>query len=155
MKYQSTTIYILKALIPFTEENLKLSFKPGLFFADIAKNRNISEKAVRSSLRRAVSSGLVEYNENGIPKLTNQGERVLRPFRAKHLKWSKLMVIFDIPEPDRWKRRQLRAILNEFKFRQVQKSVWISSYDSRTFLKKELKTLNLGKEVKIFEAFEI
>ncbi len=62
------------------------------------------------------------------------------------------MVIFDIQETDRHKRRQLRTLLRQLEFEQIQKSVWSTSLDSRVYLIAEINRLGLKNEVKIFES---
>lgn len=160
-KYKSPTHYILAGLMPFTEANIKLSFKPNLFFNDLERLDRIKEykdsykptkSSVRSAYYRVVKKGLVEIDDDGIPKLTNDGLKTLKKFSSKRLNNSLLMVIFDIPEFDRKKRDRLRTILKELEFKQAQKSVWISSFDSREYLWLELKDQNLEKYVQIFES---
>ena len=65
------------------------------------------------------------------------------------------MVIFDIPEVNKYKRQQLRLLLKQLEFKQVQKSVWVSQKDSREYLNAEIKRLNLNKDVLLFECHSI
>lgn len=150
-KYKSTTHYLLAALIPYSEANLKLVFVPRAFFADLAKLDNIKQATLRSAYGRAIQQGLIEIDDHGVPRLTSKGQRKVRPYRSRKLKDAKLMVIFDIPEVDRWKRRQLRALLRELSFKQEQKSVWTTVLDHREYLKSEVAELGLEKSVRIFE----
>ncbi|MBW3568628.1 CRISPR-associated endonuclease Cas2 [Candidatus Parcubacteria bacterium] len=157
-KYRSPLHYILAGLIPYTEANVKLTFKPNQFFNDLEKldRIKINKKAIRSTYYRAVKNGLIEFSANGKnPRLTNKGQSKLMPFSPEKLENSSLMVIFDIPEKDRSKRRQLRILLRELAFSQVQKSVWISTFDSREYLKSEIKQNKLENFVQVFEAHRI
>lgn len=151
-KYKSTKHYILEALIPFSEPNMKLAFKPKLFFNDLDRLHAATEKAARNAFHRARKEGLIEVDDQGIPRLTNKGLNALQPFQAKQFSGGQLMVIFDIPESERWKRRQLRATLREFSFKQIQQSVWISDLDCAEYIKDQVKNLNLSKNVRIYEA---
>ncbi len=92
---------------------------------------------------------------NGQPVITEKGLRLIHPFCPKELKGSKLMIVFDIPEAERWKRNQLRVVLRQLKFVQVQKSVWITDYDVREYIEQEVKRLKLSNYIKMFQALSI
>ncbi len=157
VKYPTITYYLLGALVPYTEPNLKLSFQPSAFFDDLEKISRL--KASRASLRtayhRAIKKGLIELDGHGLPRLSAKGQRKIKPFHAKKLKGAKLMVVFDIPEIDRLKRNRLRLLLRELSFQQVQKSVWMSENDHREYLKAEIKEYKLEKYVEVLEARSI
>lgn len=150
-KYKSTTHYVIASLIPYTEPNLKLVFKPTEYFKEISKINKSSESAVRSAYYRAIKQNLVSIDENGDVRLTPKGRRYILPYVSKKLENAQIMVIFDIPEIDRWKRSKLRLLLKEFSFVQVQKSVWVTSLDCREFVKAGIEELNFMEEVKIYE----
>jgi DNA-binding transcriptional regulator PaaX len=152
---KSSTQYILEALIPYSKANMQLVFKPSKFFTELARLDQVREKTARTSFYRAIKKGLIELDDQGIPRLTNKGHRRVLPFSAPKLKGAQLMIIFDIPEADRWKRGHLRALLHELSFEQVQKSVWISPYDHRELLKMEIEELGLVKEIRLFEARDL
>lgn len=156
-KYSSATHYILAGLIPYTESNIKLSFKPSEFFNDLDKLDNVkaSRKVLQNAYYRAIKRGLVVFDEVGIPRLTPKAIRKIKPFKPKKLKSSKLMIIFDIPEAEKYKRNHLRTLLKELSFKQVQKSVWMSEYDTREYLHMEIKQYGLHPYVQIFEARSI
>ena len=61
------------------------------------------------------------------------------------------MIIFDIPEERAATRRRLRAVLHEWKFKQVQKSVWASQYDYRDALTSAIHELHLEDCVQLYE----
>lgn len=151
-KPKSATHYVLLSLIPFTEANLNLSFKPNKFFNELESLHKISANASRNALNRAHKSGLIEYDEQNIPRLTEKGHKKLRPYVSAQLEGSQVMVVFDIPEQERWKRRHMRTVLREFSFKQVQKSVWMSRLDCAGYIREEIDSLGLQGAVKIFEA---
>ncbi len=153
-KYRSSTHYILAGLIPYTEANLKLSFRPSAFLRDLEKLDHITmnKKALEGAYYRAIKRRLIKLDFNGIPRLTNKGIRKIQPYTPEKLKGSKLLVLFDIPEAERFKRTHLRLLLKELSFIQVQKSVWISDKDHRQYLKAEIKEYGLQDYVEIFEA---
>jgi hypothetical protein len=117
-KYKSTTYYILSGLIPYTEANLKLSFKPSAFFSDLEKLEkvNASQKSIKSAYYRAIKHGLIKQDGTGNPTLTKKGLKKVREYKPSKLKGSSLMVIFDIPENERYKRDRLRILLRELSF---------------------------------------
>jgi DNA-binding transcriptional regulator PaaX len=154
-KYKNTKHFIIASLVPFTDPNLKLIFKPSQFFKDMSALQNISENAARNAFYRLMKSGMVQMDDAGIPHITKKGLLALTPYTSKELKNSRIMVIFDIPEQERWKRRQLRSLLRELSFTQVQKSVWVSKYDSREYIKAEVQRLELEYAVFMYEARKI
>lgn len=60
-----------------------------------------------------------------------------------------LMVFFDIPESLRSSRDTLRKFLKEFGFEQLQKSIWISSYEATSEIKKFLNELRISEYVQL------
>lgn len=153
-KYRSTTHYVLSALIPYTESNLKLSFKPSVFFNDLEKLDQIKaqKNSVRTAYYRAVKQQLIELDNQGVPYLTEKGLRKVKPYKPRKLKGSLLMVIFDIPETERYKRQRLRLLLKELSFQKRQQSVWVSDKDHRQYLKAEIAEHGLKDYVEVFEA---
>lgn len=149
--------YVLSSLVPYTEANIKLAFKPNWFFDDLEKLDRVkaNKKALKTTYYRAIKNGLIEFGEPGLPRLTKNGELKLSLYEPKKLKNASLMLIFDIPEAEKSKRQHLRIILRQLKFRQIQKSVYVSNYDSRKYLKSELKKYHMEKYVKLFESHPI
>ena len=70
--YRSTTHYILSGLVPYTEANIKLAFKPSAFFNDLERldQEKRSAGTLRVSYYRAVKQGLVCLDDVGMPQLT-------------------------------------------------------------------------------------
>lgn len=154
MKNESTAIYLLKALIPYSRQNLALTFNPSKFFVDLEKTTGRSQRALRQSFDRAKRSGLI--SDDPVPSLTMKGRLKLSPFVAEHLgNQAKLMIIFDIPEQAHGKRDQLRRLLRNLDFQQIQKSVWVTQYDHRKVLVQAIEELELSGDVLLYECSPI
>lgn len=151
---RSSIGYILEALLPYSDANFKLLFKPHQFFKDLEKISNYKRRTIQNAFYELRKKGLIEF-EGGIPRLTEKGFTRLQAYKPSKLKNAYFMIIFDIPESERNKRQKLRLLLRELKFVQVQKSVWITQYDIRDYLKAEVKDLQLDEYVKVFEARQL
>ena len=148
-----TTKYVLKALIPYSKANLQLSFKPNYFFNELEKQSRTKERTLRSAYYRAVKQGLIQLDDNDVPRLTPKGLIATKAY--KPIKLSKdacILLVFDIPESERAKRTHLRALLRELSFKMIQQSVWMSRYDHRKYLRAEIKEYGLEDFVLIYEA---
>lgn len=157
-KYSSPMHYILSGLIPYTEANLKLAFRPHAFFNDLEKIDSIkaNKQSLKSAYYRAVKRGLIVLDDAGNPRLTEKGRRKIQPYKPVKLKiGARLIVIFDIPEQERYKRTRMRTLLRELSFQQIQKSVWESRYDHREYLRLEIAEMQLHEYVKVYEASQI
>lgn len=151
-----STKYLLQAFIPYTDANIQLAFKPAAFFDELGKKSKVKERSLRSAYYRAIKSGLLEIDDYGIPRLTNAGRLQIKLYRPKKLPTgAKLMIIFDIPETERYKRNHLRSLLKELSFKKVQQSVWVSQYDHREIVAAEIKEYKLQEYVYLFEALQI
>ena len=161
--------YVLESLVPYTEANMKLSFSPNTFFNDleridwlqkINKQRTVKYKpyrktSIRQAFYKAKQRGLIAY-ENDSVRLTEKGKTAIRPYKPKYLgARSYVIVSFDIPETQRYKRDTLRRLLRELKFEPVQQSVWRSKYDHVKLLQHESKRLKIEKYVNIYESIRI
>lgn len=154
---KSALRYVLEGLIPYTEANLKLAFKPSMFFDELdrlSSRHTYSRSAISQAYYRAKSEGYIEL-QDGMPILTTRGEQALQPHIPKIIGDSCVMVIFDIPEEQSVKRRYLRMLLRELKFVQIQKSVWTSNYDCANILEVELRENQLAPYVQLFESARI
>lgn len=153
---RSAMSYILESLVPFTNANLNLVFSPNRFFNELEKidaEQRYKRQTLRNSFYLAKRKGLIEFDDEGIPRLTEKGERHMTPYVPQKLSGdARLFVIFDIPETERRKRLRLRTILQELKFQQVQKSVWMTSYDHRNYLRAEIEYSGLAGYVEVYEA---
>lgn len=148
---RSVTHEVLKALIPYTEQNLKLVFKPALFFRDLERITQANRQTLATTLSRAKKRGLVEM-ENETPVLTSAGLHRIEPVLLPPLLNEYLLVAFDIPESRRYARNQFRAYLRSKGFRQLQKSLWISRLDYSQQIYVTAWRLRISKEVRIFRA---
>lgn len=146
---------VLLALVPYTRQNLLLAYHPEQFFTELEKSTNYSQKTLREAYRRIQKDKLVIISDNTV-HLTADGEKSVRPFIAQKLTGgAELMVIFDIPESKAHIRRQLRALLIELKFIQIQRSVWTTDKDHRMILRETVNELSAQDWVKIYEAAPI
>lgn len=152
MKQNSATHFLLSALVPYTKANLLLSYQPSKFFHELSKQQSLAQATLRTAYSRAIRNGLIELDDVGIPHLSNKALRLLRPYLSKTLPNSEVLVVFDIPESERWKRARLRAVLREFKFKPVQKSVLSSRMDCIDYLTEAQRELQLEDGMLIYEA---
>jgi len=149
---QSVLTTILKALIPYSRENLMLSFSPNRFFNELEKTSSYRQSTLKNAYWRAHRQGLIEETEK-TAKLTAKGLEEMRPFMAESLgKDARLMIIFDIPEIESAKRRRLRDLLKLWGFKQIQKSVWSTDSDFRDLLTETVTELKLGGYVEVYES---
>lgn len=149
MKKASILKELLEALIPFTENNLLLTFKPHVFFTELEKKTQANRNTLAATMSRARHNKLIRLDEDGIPKLTWRGKTKINQTLAEELHKQQLMVIFDIPEADRSKRHELRSYLISQQFRCTQKSVWVTKFNVIDELLEIVAELQLGKYVQI------
>lgn len=155
---QSTLHYVLSGLIPFTEANLNLTFRPHSFFNELERisKQSAAHSSFRAAYYRALKNKLIEIDADGIPRLTPNGQKRLRLYQPKTLdRGAKLLLIFDIPEIHKKKRDRLRSILREYKFEQIQKSVWQTEYDVLGYLKEEIYQSQLEEYVILYESSRV
>lgn len=127
MKLSPTTQYVLEAFIPYTKANLQLAYTPAIFFYELEKKCRTKQPTLKSAYYRALANGLLEIDDQGIPRLTAKGQHEVKPYTPKLLgKGSCLLVVFDIEESERFKRTHLRTLLRELSFKKVQRSVWMT-----------------------------
>ena len=154
-QHKSSLEYLLIALIPYSVSNLKLTFLPHRFFTDLEKISRSKEASLRSTMYRAKKQGLIEV-KNSVPVLTEKGRTRIKPYIAKKLKKDvMLLVMFDIPEEERIKRRLLRRYLQALDFRQIQKSVWATDMDYRKEVRAYVDSLKLNDCIEVLEAAKI
>lgn len=155
LRERSPLIYVLVALIPYSRPNLLLAYKPSQFFRELEKISRYKQSTLRKAYDRGIKSGLIDRQPKA-PGLTSLGKQRVAPYVATKLgKNAILMVIFDVPESRANARRSLRTLLYQWNFEQVQKSVWVSSYDFREALVKAVHELDLAGCVEIHESARI
>ncbi len=150
--------YVLESMIPYTRANIALAFRPNTFFNDlerIDRKREYSRNTLRVAYYRAKRERLIAFDELGRVELTEAGVARLRPWEPKKLIGSHVMVIFDIPETQRSKRNQLRMLLRELKFIQIQKSVWRSNLDCAPIIASASRKLKIENFVQVYECAQI
>lgn len=153
---QSALIYVLKSLIPYSNENLLLAYKPNKFFNELDGISVYKKSTLRNAYWRSKQQGYIKEDFDQIPKLTAEGLNKVKPFLAKKLgKKSKLIVIFDIPEATRLSRDKLRGLLLSWGFSQIQRSVWASDFDHQETLIKAINELNLSDCVEVYEGLRL
>lgn len=155
-KPSATTRFVLEAFVPYTKSNLLLSFKPSLFFNELERKSGKKRRSLESAYYRLIKKGLIELDDKRVPRLTPKGQRKTKSYEPERLKFgAHLIVIFDIPEDERRKRRRLRLLLQELSFRKVQQSVWETEYDHREYLRAEIAEMHLQEYVRVYEAAPI
>ena len=151
VRRQSALITVLKALIPYSHENLMLAYKPNAFFNELEKTSSYKRKTLENAMRQAETQNMIKREANLI-RLTDKGHEITRPFVAKKLpRGARLMVIFDIPEDMAVLRARFRRILQSWKFEQIQKSVWVTDYDHKSSIKEIVDELELHPYVILYE----
>lgn len=152
---KSITKELLLALIPYTKQNILLSFRPNQFFNELEETTRYPKPNLRSAYYRAIKEKLI-INEGNDLKISLKGRQIIQPFIAEKLSNNaKLMVIFDIPEEYAGRRQRLRNLLKQLGFKQIQLSVWMSDKDHCSLLFESIVELELPQWVQLYEASKI
>jgi len=152
---KSAITQILLALVPYTKQNLLLSFSPHRFFNELEKTSSYSAPSLRTAFSRGKKDGVFAINKDRV-SLSLKARQVVQPYIAQQLSGGgQLMVIFDIPEDFSDRRRKLRLLLRQFGFKQIQQSVWMSNQDSREVLFDSILDLDIADWVQLYEAVRI
>lgn len=151
---RTATQFILRGLLlPLSRENLLLTYKPGRFFYELSKISGHREQTLRTAFSRAKRSGLIEIDEETLPRLTAKGRLKAAPFASDKLTHKgKLLVIFDIPVSRGSTRRIFRQLLKNLGFKQVQQSVWVTEFDRRDIIIEAIAAYRLDGLVEFYEA---
>lgn len=150
LREQSALVYVLVALIPYSKPNLLLAFRPSEFFKELQKISRYRQKTLKEAYWRGIRNGLISNSPS--PQLTKLGEKKAAPYIGTKLsREARLLVIFDIPEEESYKRQAFRNLLKAWGFYQVQKSVWQTSYDYRNLIMEAIEELNLSGYVEVYE----
>lgn len=146
---------LLLALVPYTKQNLTLTYMPGLFFAKLGRITGSSRKSLSTSMWRARRLGLIEYID-GKPQLTKLGKaRIEQTNRASLENGALLLVSFDIPEGRRLDRARLRSYLKKCGFLQLQASLWVSNKDYQSDIQDFVTELKLDDYICILLASSV
>jgi hypothetical protein len=148
LKARSKFEILLRALVPFTEENLTLTYKPAKFFANLEKATGSSRHSLESMVSRGVKQGYIK-RDGGIPILTAEGKRRIQTIKngEEMRDGNYFVVLYDIPEFLDGSRRRLAHELRVREFKQYQKSFWISEVNYSEEIIDIIAELNLGKYV--------
>lgn len=150
-KKKNALTFVLLALIPYSRQNLLLSFSPNRFFNELERESGYNQAALKVAYRRGQQRGLIKKSVT--PQLTSRGLFAIQPFVATQLQNNAaLMVIFDIPENRAADRQRFREMLKKWQFAQVQKSVWVTDLDYRESLISVITDLKIGRYVEIYES---
>jgi len=119
-------------------------------------------RRMQNTISRLKADGLVEGSGKDGFQITKSGKSALKKLKAKLLSKSiqsdypvessnrLYVVIFDVPERDKWKREWLRSVLKQMGFEMLQKSVWISNIKLPKEFLEDLKTMELFGHLHIF-----
>ncbi|MBL8121695.1 CRISPR-associated endonuclease Cas2 [Candidatus Saccharibacteria bacterium] len=153
-KKHPALIYVLRGLLPYTRENMLLSFKPSTFFYELERVSGFSENTLRSTYYRARRDGLIAIDV--VPILTEKGLRKVVPYEAKKLgNQARLIVLFDVPEHRVVTRNAFRRLLRGLGFEMVQQSVWVTDKDFRSILLDAVAEFDLKDCVEIHESVRL
>jgi DNA-binding transcriptional regulator PaaX len=120
-------------------------------------SRGISYKDFYNTLYRMQQQGLIHRRQQGsrlMLEITADGERLLARFHPERDGIWKL-VIFDIPEKQKYVRVVLRAKLKSLHFKKWQNSIWISPYKLDEEIEAELGELAKKFFVRLIKTREI
>lgn len=122
------------------------------------------QKINRRQLKRVIAKFhethliYMKYNKDGslTPVLTPEGKRIALHYQVKSLKiekpkiWDRLwrVIVFDIPEKEKWLRDVFRNNLKRLGFREFQKSVFIFPYPCEKEISFLIKIYNAEKFIK-------
>lgn len=149
IRQRSALGFVLRAMIPYSRENLLLGFRPSQFFNELEKISMYKRRALEEAARRAEERGFLERNKEKQLRLTELGMIHALPFTAQKLKGGNLMVVFDISED--LSRDRFRKLLKNWQFRPIQKSVWTTNYDHRESIRNAVKILEIEDSVRVYE----
>ena len=112
------------------------------------------KEIIARSRQKLVKDGFLVYKDRFL-KLTTKGEEKLSRLRLEDWKMEKpkkwdgrwRMLIFDIPERNRYVRNKIRQTLLHIGFVKVQQSVWIYPYDCEDFITLLKANFKIGKDL--------
>jgi DNA-binding transcriptional regulator PaaX len=162
----TATSYILFAIKDFSESfpqdllNELPDCYPGFkFLKDMFgcnSKKEFKKNTIRVNIFRLKKQGLIAEAENKKFYLTDEGKKMVAYIKDRYSilekPWDKKLrlVVFDIPETEKYFRKWLRAELGLLMFKQLQKSVYIGKYPIPDDLYQDLIKNNLFQNVHIF-----
>ena len=147
----SAISYVIAGLIPYTEPNLKLTFKPSLFFKELSERSGLAESTLKNALAKAKKENLLNQRLGKV-ELKAEAKRLIAKFedsKAVPLDSGYMLVLFDIPQSHDTERRLFVRELKALKFKQIQRSVWASNNDVREIVLDIITELKIGRFVAI------
>ncbi|MFO0970815.1 MAG: hypothetical protein U0520_00480 [Candidatus Saccharimonadales bacterium] len=151
IKQGSALGYVIEALIPFSDANLNLTFKPSQFFRELAEKTGKAESSLKNALVKAKKDNLLVLTGSRV-HFENEAMILIERFKkleATPLRSGYVLVLFDIPQSHDYQRRLLVRELKALRFKQIQKSVWASDHDNRDVLLDIVSELKIGRFVAI------
>lgn len=147
----SALAYIIEGLLPFTDANLKLTFKSSEFFKELSERTGKAESSLKNALVRAKHQDLIAQHG---PRFTfsKEAKRLAERFKkleAMPLRSGYMLVLFDIPQSHDTQRRLFVRELKALRFKQIQKSVWANDHDNRDIVLDIIAELKIGRFVAI------
>lgn len=143
--------YILEGLLPYTDANLKLTFKPTQFYQELSRQTGMAESSLKNALVQAKKQNLIAHT-GGKFTFSKHAKMLVNRFKkleATPLKSGYMLVLFDIPQTHDKARRYLVRELKALRFKQIQKSVWASDHDNRDIILDIISELKIGRFVAI------
>ncbi|OGZ93810.1 MAG: CRISPR-associated endonuclease Cas2 [Candidatus Sungbacteria bacterium RIFCSPLOWO2_01_FULL_47_32] len=119
-------------------------------------NRKFSRRSFSAILSKLNKEGFVERTgrtRNAIWRITQKGRKAIQKQESPagtHTDGVMRIVSYDIPEPERKKRRWIRQELLGLGYTQLQKSVWVGFAPLREDFFEDLDLLALRKHIHIF-----
>lgn len=136
--------------MPLTDANLKLSFAPGRFFRELAETSDTDADRLLRAYYRAKQSGIVQYIDGHFAIDPDYVAAVNQRPAPQLPDNETMLVIYDIPEEIGYKRNQLRQLLRELTFTQIQKSVWQTNSNHLEPVLALISKLKLAPYVQVF-----
>ncbi len=151
IKQGSALAYLIGGLIPYTEPNLKLVFKPSQFFRELSQKSGLAESTLKNALVQAKRENLLSQNESRF-NFSKETKRLINRFEkleATPLRSGYMLVLFDIPQSHDTERRLFVRELKSLRFKQIQKSVWANDHDNRDIVLDIIAELKIGRFVAV------
>jgi len=121
-------------------------------------NHEFSRKNFSRTLSSMASDGLIKRKgskQKAVWQITEEGKKLLRHNLAKAESTKEdgktRLIVFDVPESERQKRRWLRGRLLELGYRPAQRSVWFGKTSLPKHFLDDLKEFELWQYIFIFE----